>query len=128
MAWEKDIRFPEKKIDDSWKDQIGREAQSNTASRADKGSNREQEKSKNLPSSKPFINLISSLGFQALMHLGEIATPEQSVPEINLQAAREIIELLSALKTKTEDRRSPEESELIVSLLSELQLKFSQKV
>ena len=74
------------------------------------------------------MELVSSLGYQTLMHLGEIPNPATRQQETNLEAAQEIINLLQALKEKTEGNTSPEEKELLVSLVAELQMKFSERV
>ena len=126
---EKEIKFTEKKVDSSWKDQVSREkgnapvsqpiAQPTAASARASGPLSK--------TSKPFVNLLSSLGYQAMFHLGEISNPETQQPEVNLEAAKEIIDLLSSIKEKSEGNLSPEESEIFRTLLPELQLKFSQK-
>ncbi|MFA6600752.1 MAG: DUF1844 domain-containing protein [Candidatus Omnitrophota bacterium] len=114
---EKDIRFADKKVDSSWK-----------ASAASEKSKPAENAAAPVPTSKPFVNLLSSLGYQAMMHLGDLPDPETKVPAVNLDAAREIIDLLVALKKKTENNLSPEETRLMTQLVAELQLKFSQKV
>lgn len=122
---DKDIRFTEKKIDESWKDQAAREkgkaGDSPATPAADKSKPGTEPKT-----SKPFLNFITSLGFQAMMHLGEIPNPETKTREINIDAAREIIDLLVDLKAKTQGNQSPEESRFFTSALSEIQLKFAQ--
>jgi hypothetical protein len=133
MDPDKDIKFPEKKIDDSWKEQIQKEHQRvsdriPTAAGSKSTAPGSSPQKKSPPSLKPFVNLLSSLGFQALVHLGEIAAPGNPNPDINLEAAKEMIELIAALKEKTEGNRSPEENEMILALLTELQMKFAQKV
>lgn len=130
MTWDKDIKFPEKKVDDSWKEHVQKQVVPATPKPKESGTKAPQGASASTakPTSKPFINLVSSLGYQALFHLGEIASPEQPVPEINLEAAKEIIELIASLKDKTDNNLSAEENQLITSLLSELQMKFAQKV
>lgn len=120
MNNDKEIRFTQKKVDESWKDQIVKEktvpspAQSAPASAKPKP-----------VASKAFVNLISSLGYQVMMHLGEL--PDSGAEEVSLPAAKEIIELLIALKQKTEGNLSPEESKILDQLIPELQLKFAQK-
>ena len=63
-----------------------------------------------------------------MMHLGEIPNPETQKREVNLEAAREIIDLLGQLKEKSQGNLSAEEMDFFNSLLPELQLKFSQHV
>lgn len=122
---DKEIKFTEKKVDDSWKDQVSR----------DKGAvppppppSSSPKPSAPKQTSKPFMNLLSSLGYQAMFHLGEIVNPETQQAEINLEAAKEIIDLLTAVKEKTAGNLSPEEQHVFQTLLPEIQLKFSQKV
>lgn len=127
----KDIRYTEKKVDESWKDQASREKsvldpnlKKKQAATAASGS----EKSPTPQvTSKAFLNLISSLGYQAMFHLGEIADPQTGEAEINLEAAREVIDLLTTLKEKTAGNLSAEENQVLTSILPELQLKYSQK-
>ena len=121
---DKEIKFSEKKVDDSWKEQVTREK--GTADSKLK-ENSPRKSTANTTVSKPFLNLLSSLGYQAMFHLGEIPNPETQQPEINLEAAREVIDLLLAIKAKSEGNLSPEEAEVFQKLLPELQLKFSQR-
>jgi hypothetical protein len=123
---DKEIKFTEKKVDESWKDQVNREK--GTVGPRPRTQDNEPEKPNAVSkTSKPFVNLISSLGYQAMFHLGEIPNPDTQQPEVNLEAAKEIIDLLTAVKEKTEGNLSPEESEMLKGLLPELQLKFSQR-
>ncbi len=129
MSDPKDIRFSEKKVDENWKE----------GSLRDKGTAQEPSKkpagtaeppktqSRTTKTSKAFVNLLSSLGYQALMHLGDIASPESGVVNVNLPAAKEIIDLLIIIKEKTAGNLSPEENELLQSVIPELQMKFSEK-
>jgi hypothetical protein len=124
MIDEKDIRFSEKKVDDSWKEQIEREK---GAARPSESQAAKKDSSPK-PTSKPFLSLLNSLVFQAMMHLGEIPNPETREGEVNLEAAKEVIELLLAVRSKSLGNTSPEETEFLNSALSELQLKFSGKI
>ena len=129
---EKDIRFTEKKVDENWKEQTSKEkgkivppgggaAQSSPQSKAD-------EKPSAAATSKIFLNLLSSLGVQAMMHLGEIPNPETREKEINLEAAREIIDLLAELRKKTTGNLSAQETEFFSQVLPELQMKFAKQL
>lgn len=120
----KDIRFSEKKVDESWKDQATRDREAAApAPKAAEGA-RSSAASK---TSKAFVNLLSSLGYQAMFHLGEIPDPQTGQAEVNLEAAKEAIDLLAAIKEKTANNLSPEEAEIFQQILPELQIKFSQK-
>ena len=135
MTWDKDIRFPDKKVDSSWKEgTVQKREATSPASLPAAEPHRAQETSTGSPkqpvhkTSKPFMNLLSSLGYQVLMHLGEIPNPATRQPEINLEAAQEIINLLQDLKDKVEGNTSPEEKEVLLSLVAELQMKFAERV
>lgn len=117
-----EIRFTQKKVDESWKDQVGKEKA--TAQPAAAPSSKPA--AKNIQTSRPFLNLLSSLGYQAMMHLGELH--QQGGPlEADLPAAKEIIDLLLSVKEKTAGNLSAEESQILETLLPELQMKFSEK-
>ena len=62
-----------------------------------------------------------------MFHLGEIADPQTGQAEVNLEAAKEAIDLLSAIKEKSVNNLSAEEAEIFQQILPELQIKFSQK-
>ena len=127
---DKDIRFVNKKVDESWKEQAEKDKDSlNRAlpKSAPPSSKTPDQTRTNTPKvSKPFTELLHSLGYQALMHLGELPGAENQAP--NLEAAREIIDLLIAIKSKTEGNLAPEELQLFESILPGLQMKFSEKV
>lgn len=124
----KDIRFTEKKVDESWKDQAARDRENaapvskpSAAPKAGASSNASPK------TSKEFVNLLSTLGYQAMFHLGEITDPQTGEAEVNLEAAKEAIDLLTAIKEKTVNNLSPEEAEIFQQILPELQMKFSRK-
>ena len=120
MQPEKDIKFSEKKVDESWKEQAAREV--NAAMPVASSPKPQQTQT-----SKIFLNFVTSLGLQTMIHLGEIPNPETRTKEVNLQAAREIIDLLNHLKAKTEGNLSAEEKDFFDSVLPELQMKFAEK-
>ncbi len=131
MEPSKDIRITEKKVDESWKEQIERDrtrlapetsSPSPTASSPKTPASRPAQE--NPVTSAELLNLINTLAYQALLHLGEI--PEAQGVEVNLEAAREAIELLRALQLKTQGNLSQQESTILNALLPELQMKFTQ--
>lgn len=131
MENDKDIRFTNKKVDESWKEQASREkeivsAQATAHSKTSVPGESAPDKQSSIPTSKEFMNLLSSLGYQAMMHLGEIPDPGTGQKEVSLEAAKEIIDLLVVLQKKTTGHTSKEESAVFASILPELQMKFSQ--
>jgi len=112
---EEKVRFTEKKIDQSWKETVAREKGEPPAE----------------PASNPSLTLatfFSSLGVQTLMHLGELPYPETQEHRLDLEAAKETIDLLILLEAKTKGNRTEEEDKLLKDLLPELQMKFVAKV
>ena len=80
----------------------------------------EEERGSRFPSD--FLGLLISLGAQGSMLL--MGGPEGETPD--LDGARSLIELLGALKEKTEGRRTPQEDQLLDGLLYELRMAFVQ--
>ena len=117
MDMNKDIRFTEKKVDDSWKEQV-ESVKGKVSTEAPAGKKPE--------TSKLFLSLVQSLGYQALMSLGEIPNPMTNESEIQLESAKESIDLLICLRDKVKGNLSAEETEILNTLLSQLQIKFAQ--
>ena len=67
-----------------------------------------------------FIMLASS----ALVNLGEAADPETGERVLDLEQAKEAIDLLSLLRVKTEGNRTDQESHILEEMLYDLQLRF----
>lgn len=67
-----------------------------------------------------FIMLASS----ALVNLGEAADPETDKRRLDLDQAKEAIDLLLLLRSKTEGNRTAQESHLLDEMLYDLQLRF----
>ncbi len=123
MSRDKDIKFPEKKVDSGWKDQISKDRV--VASTVAPGSPEASPSSKR--TSPEFMNFLKSLATQAMMSLGEIPNPMTGQAELDLATAKEMIDLLNVLKLKTAGNCSAEENTIFNSFLPELQLKFSQQ-
>lgn len=112
---DKDIRFTEKRVDEDWKESASRESAEPAPPSGDP---------------KPPLSLsafLTSLGYQTLIHLGEIPHPETKEAVLDLQGAKETIDLLILLEQKTKGNRTAEEEQLLKHLLPELQMKFVEK-
>ncbi|MBI4358048.1 MAG: DUF1844 domain-containing protein [Candidatus Omnitrophica bacterium] len=109
---EKEVHYTKKRVDESWKESVSK----------DQGAAPEAKEKGRLS----FSNFISSLGIQALMHMGELSTTSNEKVQVDLAAAQEMIDLLLMLKDKTQGNLTPEEASLFGSLIPELQLKFVQ--
>jgi uncharacterized protein DUF1844 len=71
-----------------------------------------------------FKNLILNLATTAAANLGEIPNPFSREKEVDLEGARQVIDLLQSLRLKTRGNLTPEETELLDSLLYDLRTKF----
>ena len=64
------------------------------------------------------------LASSALVNLGEAADPETGERILDLDQAKEAIDLLSLLRAKTEGNRTEQEGHLLEEMLYDLQLRF----
>ena len=62
-----------------------------------------------------------------MVHLGEIPDPGTGRKSENLDTAKQMIEILSILKQKTNGNLSADEARLLDSLLYELRMKLMSK-
>ncbi len=70
-----------------------------------------------------FPTFIVSMFHSALMHLGEVAA-EGGAAEVNKPMAKQSIDILEMLQTKTEGNLTSEEERLLKTMLYELRMKF----
>jgi len=75
----------------------------------------------------PFTNFLESLIVQAYMSLGMLRSPYQPKPVLDIEAARQMIEILTMLKEKTEGNLSEAEQDFLAAHLGELKLAFVQR-
>ncbi len=74
-----------------------------------------------------FASFLLSLATTGMVHLGEIPEPSSGQKMEDLEAARQMIDILGILKEKTEGNLSAEESQLLENVLYELRMKFMGK-
>jgi len=126
----------EKSVDESWKETAAQEKESidaNSDGTQDNASSATQEQGSGASEEmKPieinFINYVTSLGFQAMIFIGEIPNPITSQAEKNLVQAKFIIDTLVMLKEKTKGNLNEQESGLLESSVYELQMKYVEAV
>lgn len=75
----------------------------------------------------PFTNFLESLIVQAYMSLGMLRNPYQAKPMLDVDAARQMIEILTMLKDKTAGNLSDAEEDFLTAHLGELKLAFVQR-
>ena len=75
-----------------------------------------------------FSAFVISLSTQALMHLGEIASPLSGKSEIDVPVAKQMIDILAMLQEKTRGNLDAGEGRLIEDLLFDLRMKYVEAV
>jgi hypothetical protein len=71
-----------------------------------------------------FQNLVVNLARQAAANLGSARHPLSGQIEVDLEGAQQMIDLLLALREKTRDNLTAEETELLEGLIGDLQMQF----
>ncbi len=133
----------EKKVDESWKEQVEKERQmpqpppQRTAAPAQQSQPQQPRSQPRKPADSPgghrempmadFNLFLSSLSMQAMVALGEVAHPATGAPQEDLEQARYLIDVLGILQEKTQGNLTQEESGLLEGLLYELRMKFVEK-
>jgi hypothetical protein len=74
-----------------------------------------------------FASFILSLATSAMANLGEVPDPETGQLNENLEAAQQMIDILTMLEQKTKGNLEPDEDNLLENLLYELRMKFLSK-
>ena len=79
------------------------------------------------PATNPgFLRLLDMLGQTAALYMEGFPDPATGRRQVDLAGARQIIESLLALREKTRDRLSFQESDALENLVGELQLVFAR--
>ena len=116
----------DKFVDESWKDSIDQE-KSKIIGAADDLQEQPAENDESAPADgrdMNFFNYIASLGFQALIFMGEIPNPITNQVEKNLKQAKFLIDTLVLLREKTKGNLTTEENNLLNGSVYELQMKY----
>lgn len=71
-----------------------------------------------------FSTFVVGLASTALVHLGETPHPETGQPLKDMVMAKQTLDLLGLLRTKTEGNLTPEEQKLFDELLADLRIRF----
>jgi len=74
-----------------------------------------------------FANFIISLSTSAMFHFGDFADPATGKAEVNLEAAKQTIDIIGMLEEKTKNNLDPEEMRLVQNLLFELRMRYVQE-
>ena len=71
-----------------------------------------------------FSNFILSLNTSALIHLGDLPDPQSRERIYDIQSAKQTIDILELLKTKTEGNLDSEELKLRDDFIDDLRMKY----
>jgi hypothetical protein len=74
-----------------------------------------------------FTSLVFIYVQTALVHLGELPEPGKDQPVTNLEAARQMIDIIELLRDKTRGNLSPDEDQYLEKVLFDLRLLYVQK-
>jgi hypothetical protein len=75
-----------------------------------------------------FASFIFSLSTTAMYHFGDFPDPVTKETRRNLPAAKQTVDILSILKTKTEGNLDENEKELLDGILFELRMRFVKEM
>ena len=75
-----------------------------------------------------FSTFVIGLSTQALMNLGEIANPLTGKVEMDVQVAKQMIDILGMLKDKTRGNLNASENQLTEDILFDLRMKYVEAV
>jgi hypothetical protein len=108
-------------VDESWKNSVESEnvhifGQENEVEATPKESEQDQELN--------FSNYVASLGYQAMIFMGEIPNPVTQQVEKNLAQSKFLIDTLLLLREKTKNNLTEQEDKLLNGAVYELQMKF----
>ena len=74
-----------------------------------------------------FATFVLSMSSSALVHLGEVPEPETGQVMENVLAAKQTIDTLCMLQSKTRGNLTDQEARLLRDMLFELRMKYVQK-
>lgn len=75
----------------------------------------------------PFASFVESLIIQGYMSLGMLKSPNHPQGGVDLQAARQMIDIITMLSEKTRGNLTEDESDFLLAHLGEIKLAFVQR-
>lgn len=75
----------------------------------------------------PFASFVESLIIQGYMSLGMLKSPYHPQGSVDLQAARQMIDIITMLSEKTRGNLTEDESDFLMAHLGEIKLAFVQR-
>lgn len=113
----------QKKVDEDWKAAMRREKQKLQTTQK---SAEAQSEAKAAETDNVFVGFVNQLVGQTMMDLGAVPNPMTGAREVNLDQARQMIEIVRAIDRKSKKNQSKDEQEFFRQVLSELQMLYVQ--
>ena len=106
-----------KRVDEDWKKKVQQEKHSvvDTPATGSKST---------AVTSPAFMNFISNLAAQAMMHMGLMEHPMTGQAEVNLDQAQFVSDLFKTLEEKTKGNLSKEEETALKSVMNEIMMAY----
>ncbi|MEI6438181.1 MAG: DUF1844 domain-containing protein [Candidatus Omnitrophota bacterium] len=118
----------DKSVDESWKDAVAKDKEAVDGGHGeDCGCGHEHGEGHDHDHEEievNFFNYIASMGYQAMIFLGEVPNPMTNQTEANVRQAKFLIDTLAMVREKTKNNLTPQEDQFLGSTLYELQMKF----
>jgi hypothetical protein len=99
---------------------------SESANAPDDGSASESAEEDAIPASRSFQILVDFLTRNAAAMLGGMADPRTGQPFVDIEGAREMIDMLDVLREKTQGNLAKADSDLLVEVLGSLKLSYME--
>ncbi|MEC9476184.1 MAG: DUF1844 domain-containing protein [Planctomycetota bacterium] len=115
----------DKRIDDDWKRRASEE-KAKIAAEFDDTPSETEPGGGSVEPDPLFPAVIQQIAYPALMALGQIPDPRTGERMLDLNLAKETIDLLVVLEKKTRGNRAAEEDQMLRDLVRDLQLAYSQ--
>jgi hypothetical protein len=115
---------------ESREDEVGKLEETKTGEPVKEGEETAEQKSGDKAAEEAYIpemnfaSFIFSLSTSAMYHFGDFPDPVSKKAERNLAAARQTIDIIAMLREKTEGNLSPDEKNLIDTILFELRMRY----
>lgn len=119
----------DKHIDESWKDSVAKDKEVHSDDHAcgcghDHAHDKEPVKGDSEDFEVSFFNYIASMGYQAMIFLGEVPNPMTNQVGQNLRQAKFLIDTIALISEKTRGNLSQQEDQFLSGTLYELQMKY----
>ena len=118
------------RVDSAWKEEVRKERE--RLKQEEDKQRREQATRKQAgggPSEtdRGFVAIVQSLATQAIMQLGQVENPLTGQREIDLQGAKQTIDIIEALQRKTKGNLSQQEQEMLEGALYDLRMIYVER-